>query len=95
MTKVVQLIVPILWVVIGPFAFSEVAIACSCPIPTIEKRFVHSDYVFTAKVVGTSTKSKSKLAVGEKEKTIVSYPGMHGIMIEFEALRDYKGSSSE
>ena len=95
MTKVTQLVVTIFWSFICLFAFTEEAKSCSCPIPSIEKRFATSDFVFTAKVIGTSHRSNSETTIEEKGKNRVSYLGMVGIIIEFEALRDYKGSSSE
>ena len=88
-------IVSILFVMAGVFIIVGDVKACSCRVVSIEKRFDRADYVFTATIIGARLEGVTRTTIEEKIKDKIHYSTMDQIQIEFDPLKNYKGSSSE
>jgi len=95
MAKLMQMVGAILWVVIGLLGTVEDVKACSCASASIETRFVNADYVFTAVIISASLEGQSRTTIEKKTKNKMSFSSMDRIEIEFDPLKNYKGSSSD
>ena len=95
MTKVIQIAITTLWVLIGLLITVGEANACSCAETSIEARFENADYVFTATIIGGRLEGLARTTIEEKKRDKVSYSSMDKIQVEFDPLKNYKGSSSE